>query len=343
MKSELSGKLSFGPLLYGPKGLDVRARLVMYRIAKEANPDATPLEMYKFVSQLGNYTRELQSEVERSAKGTGLAPFFTAGSQMARNGINAFLGTGPMPKSGLGLRPAQQFSSGAVGTVGAWALAYRAYTGKWPWEDQRAKFLKIPANAKDRYSRIGRALWGSGPETGYIDFAFWNPIVARGARALGISGAFDTRMAGGNARQTVEGAVPGPINAVTHPFMGPPARALFVGSPGRSRMFPGCATSRGGLVFSCYPGTPKTDAFPHVGAAVREVTGVFGKLGEATGFLPPEGLPQRGDKYLRMITDLAVPGLIARAANPAARGKILKREQHSIDNAKRKERLASGR
>ena len=228
-------KISFGPLLYGPKGIDVRARLVMYRIAKEANPDATPLQLYKFVNQLGNYTKELQSELERSAKASGVAPFYTAGAQMARNGINAFLGTGPMPKSGFARYawPSELTRGAPWGPSRRWSLAYRAYTGKWPWDDSKAKFLKIPANPADRRSKIGRALWGRGPETGYIDFSFWNPIVARGARALGVAGAFDTKMAGGNAQQMLEGAVPGAINAAVHPLLGPPARAAFVGITGQ--------------------------------------------------------------------------------------------------------------
>lgn len=335
-------KLSFGPLLYGPKGIDVRARLVMYRIAKEVNPDASPLEIYKFVNQLGNYTRELQSEVERSAKASGLAPFFTAGSQMVRNGVNAFLGTGPMPSRGLPLRLAQQLTSGAAGTVAAWSLAYRGYTGKWPWDDNKAKFLKIPVNDSDRRSKLGRTLWGNGTETGYVDFGFWNPIIARGARALGVSGAFDAHMAGGNGRQTIEGAVPGPINAITHPFLGPPARALFVGVTGEEPYVTGVRDTEGRPGLQFLPGVSKTDSFPHVGAAVRDVGGVLGRLGEATGFLPPEGIPEKGDKYMRMLTDLAVPGLVARASNPAAKARVMQNERRAVESAERKERVAGG-
>ena len=43
--AELTGaklhRLSAGPMLYGPKGVDVRARLVMYRLAKQINPQAS--------------------------------------------------------------------------------------------------------------------------------------------------------------------------------------------------------------------------------------------------------------------------------------------------------------
>ena len=69
--AELTGadtEWGFGPFLYGPKGVDIRARLVMYRLAKQMNPGASKLEMYHFVNQLGYYTRALQGSVERSAK-----------------------------------------------------------------------------------------------------------------------------------------------------------------------------------------------------------------------------------------------------------------------------------
>ena len=90
-------KHNFGTFLYGPNGIDIRARLVMYRLAKAINPDARPKEMYLFVNQLGNYTRSLQGKVERSLKDSGWSPFYTAGSTMVRNGINAWTGADPCP------------------------------------------------------------------------------------------------------------------------------------------------------------------------------------------------------------------------------------------------------
>ncbi|MGH9342271.1 MAG: hypothetical protein ACRD19_00690 [Terriglobia bacterium] len=67
--------LSWGPTLYGPKGIDIRSRLIMYRTAKAMNSDATLLQLYKFSNQLGIYTRALQGSIERAVKSTGLSPF----------------------------------------------------------------------------------------------------------------------------------------------------------------------------------------------------------------------------------------------------------------------------
>ena len=65
----------WGPLFMGRK-VSTSARLVMYRLAMDINPDAKPAELTKFVNQLGNYTRELQGEVERTVKASGFAPFY---------------------------------------------------------------------------------------------------------------------------------------------------------------------------------------------------------------------------------------------------------------------------
>src|SRR5581483_5488978 len=105
--------------------------------------------------------------------------------------------TGPMPKSGIGLRLWQQLTGGGAGLVALWALAYKAYTHKYPWEDKRGKLLQIPANPSDRNSKLGQALWGKGSDTGYINFTFFNPLVGRGERALGVKGAFDSAIEGG--------------------------------------------------------------------------------------------------------------------------------------------------
>lgn len=97
-------------------------------------------------------------------------------------------------------------------------------------------------------------MWGDGRETGYVDFVYFNPLVARGARALGVSPAFDTAMAGGNARQIRESAATGPINALSHPFIGPPARSAVRGrdrpGPLRYRL----ARSRGQARAATAPG-----------------------------------------------------------------------------------------
>src|SRR6185295_8760404 len=61
-------RFGLAPLLYGPSGLDARARIVMWDIAKELFPDGArqASERSLFVNQLGNYTPELWSKIERT-------------------------------------------------------------------------------------------------------------------------------------------------------------------------------------------------------------------------------------------------------------------------------------
>jgi hypothetical protein len=316
----------FGPLLYGPKGIDVRARLVMYRTAKEMNPNATPLALYKFVNQLGNYTSALQGTLERGVKATGLSPFYTAGSTMLRNGINSWLGTGPMAGAGGSARIAQQLSGGAVGVVAAWAAAYKAYTGKWPQDDPRAKFLKIPLNAEDRSSALGRAVYGADTrKTGYINFGFASPLVARGARAMGISGGFNTAMEGGNAAQIAEGAKADVVNTASQPFYGPVPRGAMVGATGKQpylvRDF-----DAGGL-------KPMTviDKKAPVGSELlsiyKQVNSFYANVGAATGMGggPKDQAQNRQDQLLKTVLDMT--GILGGSSNPYATSQALRKER----------------
>lgn len=320
-----------GPLLYGPHGIDSRARLFMYRLAKQINPRATPNELFHFVNQLGNYTPELQGQVERFLKRVGVSPFFTAGSTMIRNGINAWSGAGPVPKKGIEFRIWQQLTGGGIALVALWAVVYQAYTGKWPWEDKRAKFLQIPANEKDRRSRLGRALWGNGSEVGYLNFAFFNPLVNRGARALGIPGAFETKALGGTWGQAEEAAERDILNSFAHPAMGPVPRAAFVGIGRVEPYLTGFRDMRGRISPQFYPAVPPKTApgWKTIGNralfAAKEVNAFYGSLGEATGLVAPEN--EKGNKALRGLLDLVLPGAVGNASNPTKRANIVRAQR----------------
>lgn len=329
-------RFSFGPALYGPKGLDVRARLLMFRLAREINPEITPLQMYHFVNQMGNYTTSLQGAVERSLKASGWSPFYTAGSTMMRNGVNAFLGTGPMPAGGAGLRIAQQLSGGAVALVALWILLHEAYRGELPWHDHKSKLLSFRALPRDRYSRVGRMLWGDDAEDGYFGLAFFNPLVGRGARALGIAGAYDTAVAGGSAGQTAEAAFVGSVNAALHPVFGPPARAVFAGVFGKETTLTGLrdANSQPGPQF--LPAVPRGGSnFPHIGAAFREMNSFYANVGAATGLRSLEpAFNEKGNHWLRVVTDLATPQLFGRPASPLGKGSGLERQHKAEERAR---------
>jgi hypothetical protein len=323
-------RTSLGPLLYGRNGIDVRTRLALYRMAKAAYPEATPAEMYKFGTWLPNYTTALQGTIERAVKGTGLAPFFTAGSTGVRNGVHAVMGSGPLPGGGTGARIGQWLTRGAGGLVLAWAIVHKLYRGEWPWEDKRSQLLKIRAKPEDRRSALGKKLWGDGPEDGYINFAFFNPMVGRGVRALGIDGAYNTWKAGGNAGQIRESAMTGALNAAAQPVTGPGARAGFAAVTGDSPYLTGLRDRAAKPGPQLLPASKEVDAAPHVGAAVRQMNSLYANIGSATGFgkLDPEYEP-KGDRWLKMVTDLAVPQLVGAASNAKARSDFLKAQQQA--------------
>ncbi len=324
------------PILYGPKGLDIRARVLMYRLAKAINPNATAQELFRFVNQLGNYVPALQGEVERALKSSGWSPFFTAGSTMIRNGINAWTGAGPMPKGGPALRIWQQLTGGAIGLLVLWALTYYAITEEWPWEDTRAKLLQIPAPDSLRRSKLGNALWGRGPEVGYLNFAFFDPLIARGGRAMGLPGAFETHQLRGSAGQSLEAAQRDIINAFAHPALGPIARGVFVGVTGAEAYLTSLRDRQGRIAPSFYPAVPpKTKpGLPALGARMMaagiELNAFYGAIGEATGMLG-EDKGKKGNQWLRMMFDMTLPGLVANASNPYKRAAAIRQQKYAVN------------
>lgn len=360
--AELTGAkrtFGFGPAIYGPKGIDVRARLVMWRIAK-LDKSMTPQERFDFVSQLGIYNRELESQIERWAKASRLAPFATAGTAMLRNGINAWTGmmAPPAGKTGLGgpggtegggggageptlqgqakrtaYRLAALLSGGAPGLIALWVLLHKLYRGKYPWQEENPPGLfEIQATEKDRNSTLGRTLWGTDPtREGRFNMAFFSPLVARGSRALGIKGAYDTKMLGGTAGQATEYAQRDIMNSLAHPFVsGPLVRAPFVFASGEEPQLsdPRDITGRYGLHFfpatvKAAPGAPQL--IKRGEEALLNVNPFFQATGAALG-IGDRGVKKDGQpaKWTKMITDVVAPRLIG----------------SSIDIVASKERLA---
>jgi N12 class adenine-specific DNA methylase/adenine-specific DNA methylase len=322
--------LQFGPTLYGPKGLDVRARLVMYRAAKAINPQATGQEMFAFVNQLGNYTESLQGHVERALKSTGLSPFYTAGSTMLRNGIDTILGTGAGsgPGGGWKNRLKQMLSGALPGLAALWVLTYKLMTGKYPWQDKDAQLLKIVAPDQLRRSKVGLALWGHDmKKKGQINFSVLSPLVGRGARALGLSGAWNTHQAGGNAAQMVESSRNDVVNSLVHPLAGPVVRAGVVLSTGKQPYL--IHDRQGGSTM-----LPAVDKHAPIGSefwsAAKELNSFYGNIAAATGLMSNEDPKATRDEQLLKAV-LAMTGAFSGASNVNAAAAALRaeRKQHA--------------
>lgn len=346
--------------LYGPKGFDIRGRLVLFRLAKRLDPNASPQEVFEFVSQLGIYNRELESKIERWFKAIRLAPFATAGTTMLRNGLNAWvgpLGTQPMVGGSgadggggdfrkfatrTGYRLAGYLSGGAAGLILMWAIAYKKYRDKWPWEDEEARLLQIPLNEKDRNSKLGQTLYGTDPtKTAYVNFSFFSPLVSRGSRALGLSGAFETAQLGGSRGQQFEYAQRDIMNSFAHPFTsGPLVRAPFVFVTGKEPSLTGFRDITGEYGPQFFPATVK--AAPGMPAlkqrAIEAILNVnpFFQSGAALAGVGKEGEQKPSDekpaRWVRMISDVVAPRLIGSSVDTLAKRERLAKERKAAES-----------
>jgi len=222
----------FSPVLYGRKGVDLKGRVLMDRICLEINPNSTPEQRRRFANQLGNYLKGMESQLERTVKRNGMAPFFTASSTFLKNGIKGWLGITPLPTEGMSfqrvatMRAAQLLSAGAIGLTGAWAATYYAFTKKYPWEDENSNFLKIPLtdDMKDYISErpLLKSHFYKDGKWQDINFGFFNKTLERGSRGLGIGAIYDTQMQGASLSQSAEAAEKDVLNSFLTPLVSSP-------------------------------------------------------------------------------------------------------------------------
>ena len=326
-------RFSLAPSLFGPHGFDARARLLMWRLAKSINPGATPQELNIFVNQLGNYVPQLQGEIERFWKNSGVATFYTAGSTMMRNGVNSLAGTSPT--AGARGLLGWKLLTGGLGMLALWIALHKELCGTLPWEDNRGKFLALPVGGQNgllnesvRHSAVGRALWGNGPETAYVNLQFFNPLVARGARVAGIPGAYDAAMRQGTAGQAFERALMQTANSLAHPIEGPPLRAALVLGLGIEGQLADVRDRYGNVAPQFYSALPKGTApgLPTLGykaLSLLSLNNFYNNLGEATGLLANRN---KGNMLVDTLIGMAAPGLFG-ASNPYSQETILRQQR----------------
>lgn len=348
-------KWTLSPMIYGPKGIDARARYIMWKVAKAVNPDASPRELNEFVNQLGNYTPALWSSLEQRVKSLPFSPFFTAGSTMIRNGVNVMFSSGPVisgdgkgppwiPKTAAQWRIQHMLTVGAVGTLALWFLLSKEMTGKYPWQDRRSKFLSIPVGGgngpadKYRHSKMGNWLWGSGPEVGYLGLYTFNPLFRRGAAALGIPGFYEAKMRGASTGQALEAAQRDSMNTLLHPFLGPEPRAAWTMATGREAYLTSLRDRNGAFGPSFMPAIPPKTApgFPTLGrralAAGMELNAFSQTLGDVAG-IRGDVKPDKGrSAALNDVLNMSVlgTGLVGTATNPYAAETALREQRRNL-------------
>jgi hypothetical protein len=324
----------------GPKGIDIRTRLLMYRIAKEAMPNATAADIFSYMKQLGVYLRPLQSTVQKAAIDSGLGIFYTAGNTMWQNGISAFAGTGPIPP---GTSRAYHIFSilarGALALIATWLLLNRLFTdnrkgdklfklslpptGHGIGHDIRASKLGV-----ERYGPISNGVWG------YLDMSICDPFVVRGSRALGIDAAINTKLRGGTSGQAFEAAAVQAADAIAHPILGPATQVPWTLLTGKATYM---TTDRGrdgkmephfiSAVPSKTPPTLKGEA-TRVAAALAASNAVIAHSGEAAGIFG-EHHPNEGNRWVTMLMNMIPYTPFANGENPYATREILKKQAAS--------------
>lgn len=231
----------WSPILYGKNSIDLKSRVLLYRLSKAMNPNATPEQLVTMQNELGNYTMSLQGELEKFVKKHGLAPFYSFGGAIYRSGIRAVFGLTHLPltrpslkdafttKQGAeqmaklaGYKMAQLISAGIMGLVGYWALTYHAQTDKWPWEDKHSKFLKIPFPKWAEGEMSKKMFKDKSGAYQDIDFSFFNPFLNRGVRAIGLPKVYETEMLGGTPGQSIEAGTIQAINTNLSPYTSSP-------------------------------------------------------------------------------------------------------------------------
>lgn len=343
--------------LYGPKGIDIKARVLMDRIALEINPNATPEQRRQFSAQLGVYVKGLEGQLERSLKRNGLAPFFTASSTFLKSGVKAWLGIVPMPTDGVSLarnatmRVAQQLSSGAIGMIATWAVGYRVNTGKWPWETKDASLLQVPLadwqkEILERNPQMKGLFYKNGKWQD-ISIGFFNPILYRGAKATGIQAIYNTEMAGGTPGQVLENVQRDQLNSFLTPMVSAPsihlaATAIFGNAPYLTSLRDYSTGSQAPQ----FRRTVKTmeNSIQQVGANVvqglEEVNPLVGAGFEAAGFdFKPNYSKEDEDsqRWLGMLTDMSFPNLTKPHIDVEKRYKQLANERKKTERQYKRE------
>ena len=144
---------------------------------------------------------------------------------------------------------------------------------------------------------------------------------------MGIKGAADTAHLDGKWWQQLEAAQKDVANSLGHPFLGPIPRAAFVGLTGAEPYLTGLRDDRARFAPQLLPsvhGTAGKSVLERPLAAAKELNSFYGNVGAATGFGEPNE-HDTSNRWVRMVFDLALPGLIGQAQNPyAQRGRIVR-------------------
>jgi hypothetical protein len=348
--SSLVHRISLAPLLFGPNGLDVMARWLLFKAKESLDPKYTPREMIDYVNQLGIYVNGQQSEVVKFLRAKGFNPFAVAGVAGLGRGLRTFIGGKPpvsyqtSPAKHIGWRLLHLLTVGMVGSIIYWELTHRAVRGKSPIGDVTAKEGKIPITGDIRKQPWAQKI-APGGGTLYLDMQYLNPDIGRGLRATGLQGGFETANKGGNSQQIAEAALVDVLNAWTAPLMGPAVKAGIAALAGVEPHIDSMIDSRGGNALDVMSSIPrknvpfktfgqKVTGLPaNVGwrarAAVMQLNQMFGVVAEDIGVLP-RNPDEKQSNLPRGAVDILLPSFVSGPSNPYGSAARIHRQKSAM-------------
>jgi hypothetical protein len=357
----------FSPVLYGKRSFDLKARVTMYKLTKAMNPEATPEQSRRMQYELGNYTHNLQGDLEKFVKKHGIAPFYSFASAIYRGGIKGVLGMSPLPidaplsnmntRKGLSdfsklatYKAAQLMTSGVIGYVGYWALMYKAQKDKWPWEDKTSKLGKLPfpGFAKNEWSKKvffneKNGTWDD------ISMSFFNPYMDRGTRAFGLPNAYQTMQLGGTKGQALEAAEVQALNTTISPYTsGASTQLAFKTFTGSAPYITSLRDPKGKPMPQFFPDVKAVSPGLQIPAnflqAATEVNPVISEgitlgshyLGLGTLRNSYDSRDESSSSFLRMVFGIGFPRLTSPHGNDAARAFFIKKQQKEMAKSERR-------
>jgi hypothetical protein len=193
--------------LFGPTGVDKRARLTLARKLLDRAPDATDGQLREFInSQTGNYNAQNAGALPNfMAKGSFLSPFARFQSARIPTAVKRVVGNSSLPASGPMQRlgdVASTLNRGSLGSIALASGATAALTGHSQQENEaghaldiKTGFYTVPGGIK-HMSREEAASYGDRAAPIYIPAATINPVAYAGMRAMG-GKALVSRLMGG--------------------------------------------------------------------------------------------------------------------------------------------------
>ena len=305
LRSPMNPTKALETMTYGPQGTHIRTILQATDMLRKLNPDISHQQYFKAISEYGLYTPELEGTLIRFLKAT-TGPFATAGQSMARAGKRIVTLGGKMPfdsqLSGPALvaRAEYLISRGVPSAMLGWFATHYFLTGKWPSftsrdgkteptplfgireEDLKPSIVRSPT-----YQLLSKAMTGDRPGHRVIDLTAIDPVLKRGLRYTGVSGAYDAYVHGGSIGQAMEQAMKDAINSRVQIGAGPPAQLATTAAFGvaphltdiRDRGVPGIKLLR--TAKTAMPGLPQAGA--NLAAAAVKVNPIIARAAGQAG------------------------------------------------------------